>query len=29
MIGDIDYFTHAREGEVDWHLDFATSRDAG
>ena len=27
--GDIDYFTHEREGELDWHLDFATSRDGG
>jgi arylsulfatase A-like enzyme len=27
--GYVDYFTHEREGELDWHLDFATSRDAG
>lgn len=27
--GAIDYFTHEREGELDWHLDFATSRDEG
>lgn len=27
--GYVDYFTHKREGELDWHLDFATSRDLG
>lgn len=27
--GYVDYFTHKREGELDWHLDFATSRDEG
>jgi len=27
--GHIDYFTHERDGERDWHLDFATSRDEG
>ena len=27
--GNIDYFTHHREGELDWHRDFEPSRDAG
>jgi arylsulfatase A-like enzyme len=27
--GAIDYFTHEREGELDWHLNEATSRDKG
>lgn len=27
--GAIDYFTHEREGELDWHRGFATSRDEG
>lgn len=27
--GAIDYFTHEREGELDWHNDWATSFDKG
>jgi arylsulfatase B len=27
--GAIDYFTHLREGELDWHRDFDSSRDEG
>ncbi len=27
--GAFDYFTHIREGELDWHRDFETSRDQG
>lgn len=27
--GAIDYFTHTREGELDWHNDFETSHDKG
>ncbi|WP_082893830.1 sulfatase-like hydrolase/transferase [Rufibacter ruber] len=27
--GAIDYFTHEREGELDWHNDFKPSRDKG
>jgi arylsulfatase A-like enzyme len=27
--GAIDYFTHEREGELDWHRNDATSRDKG
>jgi len=27
--GSIDYFTHKREGELDWHRDFETCRDEG
>jgi arylsulfatase B len=27
--GAIDYFTHEREGELDWHNDFAVSYDKG
>lgn len=27
--GAIDYFTHKREGELDWHNDFAASYDKG
>jgi len=27
--GAIDYFTHIREGELDWHNDWETSRDKG
>lgn len=27
--GAIDYFTHKREGELDWHNDWETSRDKG
>lgn len=27
--GAIDYFTHLREGELDWHNDWDTSRDEG
>lgn len=27
--GAIDYFTHEREGELDWHNDFAVSHDKG
>lgn len=27
--GAFDYFTHKREGELDWHNDSATSRDKG
>ncbi len=27
--GAIDYFTHEREGEVDWHRNFAPSADKG
>lgn len=27
--GAIDYFTHTREGELDWHNDFETSYDKG
>ena len=27
--GAIDYFTHIREGELDWHDDLETSRDKG
>lgn len=27
--GAIDYFTHKREGELDWHNDFKTSYDKG
>ncbi|OJU27730.1 MAG: arylsulfatase [Sphingobacteriales bacterium 41-5] len=27
--GAIDYFTHEREGELDWHNDWATSYDKG
>ncbi|MGS2738261.1 sulfatase-like hydrolase/transferase [Sinomicrobium sp. M5D2P17] len=27
--GAIDYFTHKREGELDWHNDFETSYDKG
>ncbi len=27
--GAIDYFTHKREGELDWHSDFETSYDEG
>ncbi|MEJ7691492.1 sulfatase-like hydrolase/transferase [Daejeonella sp.] len=27
--GAIDYFTHEREGELDWHNDFAASYDKG
>lgn len=27
--GAIDYFTHKREGELDWHNDFAVSYDKG
>jgi arylsulfatase B len=27
--GAIDYFTHRREGELDWHRDFEASRDEG
>lgn len=27
--GAIDYFTHTREGELDWHNDFETSYDEG
>jgi arylsulfatase B len=27
--GAIDYFTHKREGELDWHRNFETSRDEG
>ncbi|MFV0267801.1 MAG: arylsulfatase B [Draconibacterium sp.] len=27
--GAIDYFTHEREGELDWHNDFASSYDKG
>lgn len=27
--GAIDYFTHVREGELDWHNDFDASYDAG
>ena len=27
--GAIDYFTHEREGEVDWHNDYESSKDQG
>ncbi|MAG92548.1 MAG: arylsulfatase [Planctomycetaceae bacterium] len=27
--GAIDYFTHEREGELDWHRDYDTNRDKG
>ena len=27
--GAIDYFSHEREGELDWHQDYATSREDG
>jgi arylsulfatase A-like enzyme len=27
--GALDYFTHKREGELDWHRDFETCRDEG
>ncbi len=27
--GAFDYFTHKREGELDWHKDFETCRDEG
>ncbi len=27
--GNIDYFTHNREGELDWHDGYRTSRDVG
>jgi arylsulfatase B len=27
--GEIDYFTHEREGELDWHNDFESSYDEG
>lgn len=27
--GNIDYFTHIREGQLDWHDDFDASRDEG
>jgi arylsulfatase B len=27
--GALDYFTHQREGELDWHRDFETSHDEG
>lgn len=27
--GALDYFTHLREGELDWHRDFDASRDEG
>ncbi|MHC4506431.1 MAG: arylsulfatase B [Planctomycetota bacterium] len=27
--GAFDYFTHEREGELDWHLQFETCRDEG
>ena len=27
--GAFDYFTHKREGELDWHRNFETSRDEG
>ncbi|WP_262919497.1 sulfatase-like hydrolase/transferase [Niabella hibiscisoli] len=27
--GAIDYFTHEREGELDWHNDWSTSYDKG
>ena len=27
--GEFDYFTHKREGELDWHKDFETCRDEG
>ena len=27
--GSLDYFTHKREGELDWHRDFETCRDEG
>ena len=27
--GAIDYFTHEREGELDWHRDYASNRDQG
>ncbi|MBO9593163.1 MAG: arylsulfatase [Niabella sp.] len=27
--GAIDYFTHMREGELDWHNDWETSKDTG
>ena len=27
--GAIDYFTHVREGQLDWHRGFETCRDAG
>ncbi|MDR1864449.1 MAG: arylsulfatase [Bacteroidales bacterium] len=27
--GALDYFTHIREGETDWHRNFETSRDSG
>ncbi len=27
--GALDYFTHVREGELDWHRDFETCRDEG
>lgn len=27
--GNIDYFTHKREGELDWHREFAPCRDEG
>lgn len=27
--GALDYFTHEREGELDWHRNFETSRDEG
>ncbi|WP_223707648.1 arylsulfatase B [Niabella beijingensis] len=27
--GAIDYFTHKREGELDWHNDWETARDTG
>jgi len=27
--GALDYFTHVREGQLDWHQDFQTCRDTG
>jgi arylsulfatase B len=27
--GALDYFTHIREGELDWHRNFETNRDTG
>ena len=27
--GAIDYFTHQREGQLDWHRNYATNRDSG